>query len=1242
MLPLSNANYLRRRKQDREDRRRTLPPDQSPVAAPALEIRDPPHGETTFHHMRLVDFYNPRLIFTRLPPSAIGGGHDQALNLAWETSLCQFGEHELVGWTVCRAIYKSDPPEGYQPRPPTPVGRGVDARAIILHTSCRSLEPVSQPIPQVLTSDGSELLISPWEDDRHSPLSPLGQIADDQLEARHRFADARDMLLGGGRASSSSQVQVGTALPGVSLPMTLLAEGSYTTRLVRDEATVFWLHSQAYAQNIPPPTDPASARLAAAKTSMRHLAATLPDHVKELHVMDSLPGAASLTLEWQVFLRDDLAFVRDDPLGNGPPNLTVHVSPDGSALKLENETHPLNLSCPEAIAAARHRFRDCLMDLETARAGIAEGDQDIPIDKSEVLPFLNSLSGPDDAWRAEEDRLAALGLPLDPELLLRLGFSADTRRSFLGGAQFQLIDAVSCTKRRLHTSQQQLEDWRCGKDLYLCRKEDYGSARLYIDEAWGELTKLFMLNRAVLYRSPTEIPPDLNICPGQILPGLKKNRYISDLSVTGINEVTELVLVDYGNIFRFCRLLSFRALMWGADLKDCFWNWLIHPANRRWFGMNVPDSLLKACYLFCPQGFKSSPGVNDTGIKTINHKAEDLWFECKTVDFVDDIRGTSASNRADLLHVLTVMEFWRTILKELGLPLHEFNARRLDKLIYPTTSCPWIGFLFDTVLMLLFLDAPNLARYMKSLEAFLDAARHEDCAQRRITARDLASLIGQLVHATEVATAGRLYLSNMYRLLNSSGAPQRWCDGDKRCNPDISLDLDACADTNSASQRTLLTNVLLDADWWLDVLRAGPRRPIHQLTDKSETFLLHPGIFKDKALLAKIFQDTDLVAVVRSDACGFGWGLTCDGISYQGLFHPNWRPPHKNSNFRELAALYLWLRDHYIPQTALRLRDTDLSRAVLLPASSSQGLGSGESLLGTPPSPTSSTPSPTNGAPDLDDADHPERISSHIMLPGDPGPTVTGSSSSAPSSARAAPKRIVLYYSDNTTTVHYVNVGVGRIPELTQLARLIKKMLVKNGIDLCADHLAGRKNTTSDLLSRYKTIVQGFDKLEERGMKRTSLMRFLRAHRLPWITADMMASRTLNLHTEYWNKRRDGFTAGDLFLDSNVTFWHPPDHLAKGVLKDVLRPLCVRHPEVATRPVAYVVLPPGINAVNHMGKRTYDTSFLWLLQKFNASDHFVVEEPACPDVDEAFQDPALLPYPGEAVYTLWCTVPSRR
>lgn len=35
--------------------------------------------------------------------------------------------------------------------------------------------------------------------------------------------------------------------------------------------------------------------------------------------------------------------------------------------------------------------------------------------------------------------------------------------------------------------------------------------------------------------------------------------------------------------------------MWGADVKDCFWNWLIHPCRRRWFGINLPDSLIKAC-----------------------------------------------------------------------------------------------------------------------------------------------------------------------------------------------------------------------------------------------------------------------------------------------------------------------------------------------------------------------------------------------------------------------------------------------------------------------------------------------------------------------------------------------------------------------------------------------------------------------------------------------------------------------
>lgn len=304
--------------------------------------------------------------------------------------------------------------------------------------------------------------------------------------------------------------------------------------------------------------------------------------------------------------------------------------------------------------------------------------------------------------------------------------------------------------------------------------------------------------------------------------------------------------VNYMSIFDLTRGISPGTWLFGADVRDCFWTWALSPMSRRLFGINIPGlPMSKACYLFTPQGYKGSPGVNDSTIKEINRALNSFFPQISIFDFVDDLRGYDAHNPTDFHSALQSMELFRLFYLNLGVPLHPFQPKKPEKFIYPTTSCDWIGFHVDTIEMEVSLDESNRITYMKTLRSALDKFRS---GNKTVTAKELSALIGQCIHATEVVNAGTLYLGSLYKGLNESGAPAEWGKRNKKANPSI----------------TITDAMYLDIKWWYDVLADRPRKPIQNIG--GETFITCKRMFEDGNLL-KHLKKSDAVHRSDTDRC---------------------------------------------------------------------------------------------------------------------------------------------------------------------------------------------------------------------------------------------------------------------------------------------------------------------------------------------------------------------------------------
>ena len=80
--------------------------------------------------------------------------------------------------------------------------------------------------------------------------------------------------------------------------------------------------------------------------------------------------------------------------------------------------------------------------------------------------------------------------------------------------------------------------------------------------------------------------------------------------------------------------------------------------------------------------------------------------------------------------------------------------------------------------------------------------------------------------------------------------------------------------------------------------------------------------------------------------------------------------------------------------------------------------------------------------------------------------------------------KLLVIRMDNSSAIHYVNPGVGRIDELASLAKTIRLQELALGVESVAIHVPGKQNVTADALSRLQTHIKLRDTCPDKTLRR--------------------------------------------------------------------------------------------------------------------------------------------------------------
>ena len=209
------------------------------------------------------------------------------------------------------------------------------------------------------------------------------------------------------------------------------------------------------------------------------------------------------------------------------------------------------------------------------------------------LAWLSSAPGPRGDQRFQEDVTAAGGNSLSITNSRLLGIPEETLRRWFQGVSLARSSVI------------------CPAIV-----QDYPLFRQNGELAGIETDRLAALLKSHWYFTP---PPDLNVCPSNLVIKPDKMRIVHDFShqEAGINAALINRDVDYATIDRFTKPLGQYDFMAGIDFQDCFLHWLVAPQDRRLLGIRHPTSGQLGTYLFLPFGLGPSPGENDRSVKDI-------------------------------------------------------------------------------------------------------------------------------------------------------------------------------------------------------------------------------------------------------------------------------------------------------------------------------------------------------------------------------------------------------------------------------------------------------------------------------------------------------------------------------------------------------------------------------------------------------------------------------------------------
>ena len=196
--------------------------------------------------------------------------------------------------------------------------------------------------------------------------------------------------------------------------------------------------------------------------------------------------------------------------------------------------------------------------------------------------------------------------------------------------------------------------------------------------------------------------------------------------------------------------LGRQALMAKVDIKDAYRLIPVHPQDRRFLGISWQGAVYVDCQL--PFGLASAPAIFSAVALALE------WIlrargVCHMIHYLDDFLLLGPPNTQECADVLAITLH---TCAELGVPLAP------DKIEGPTTSLRFLGIQLDSTSLSLSLPMDRLAE----LRSMLDSWASRKCI-REPNCKQFQSLVGHLVHATQVVPLGKAFLANLFPLAQS-------------------------------------------------------------------------------------------------------------------------------------------------------------------------------------------------------------------------------------------------------------------------------------------------------------------------------------------------------------------------------------------------------------------------------------------------------------------------------------------
>ena len=191
--------------------------------------------------------------------------------------------------------------------------------------------------------------------------------------------------------------------------------------------------------------------------------------------------------------------------------------------------------------------------------------------------------------------------------------------------------------------------------------------------------------------------------------------------------------------------LGRHTLMAKLDIKDAYRLIPVHPQDRRFLGISWQGAVYVDCQL--PFGLASAPAIFSAVAQALEWILRARGVS-HMIHYLDDFLVLGAPNSPECADALAITLH---TCAELGVPL------AADKIEGPTTSLTFLGIQLDSTSLSLSLPGDRLGE----LRGMLDRWVGRKCINEP---KQFQSLVGHLVHATQVVPLGKAFLANLFPL----------------------------------------------------------------------------------------------------------------------------------------------------------------------------------------------------------------------------------------------------------------------------------------------------------------------------------------------------------------------------------------------------------------------------------------------------------------------------------------------